>query len=131
MSTVRNLPWGGPQGCSLGNLEYEFQTNDNTDFILEDDKYKFVDDLSVLEVINLITVGLSSYNFYQHVASDIGIEQSYIPSENLNSQLYTDKIFKWTEENKMKLNEKKCKVMIFNRTRNYQFTTRVQVATHL
>jgi hypothetical protein len=103
------------------------QTNKNTDFLKEDDKYKFVDDLSVLEVINLITIGLSSYNFHQHVASDIGIDQSYIPSENLKSQSYADNICQWTEENKMKLNDKKCKVMVFNRTRNYQFSTRVHI----
>ena len=30
-------------------------------------KYKFVDDLSILEVINLIAVGLAAYNFKQHV----------------------------------------------------------------
>ena len=127
LSTVRDLPGGGPQGCSLGLIEYDSQTNENTDFLLEDDKYKFVDDLSILELINLITIGLSSYNFYQHVASDIGIDQSYIPSENLQSQNYADKICQWTEQNKMKLNEKKCKVMIFNRTRNYQFSTRVHI----
>ena len=127
LSTVRDLPGGGPQGCSLGLIEYDSQTNDNTDFLMEDDKYKFVDDLSVLEVINLITIGLSSYNFYQHVASDIGINQSYIPSKNLKSQCYADNICQWTVQNKMKLNEKKCKMMIFNRTRNYQFSTRIHV----
>ena len=37
------------------------------------DRYKFVDDLSLLEVINLLTVGLSTYNFKNHVASDVAI----------------------------------------------------------
>ena len=75
LSTVRDLPGGGPQGTITGGLEYKSQTNNNCDFIETIKKYKWVDDLSLLEMINLITVGLSSYNFRNHVASDIGICQ--------------------------------------------------------
>ena len=67
LSTQRDLPGGGPQGSSLGLIEYDSQSNDNTNFLPPEDKYKFVDDLSVLEVINLIAAGLASYNFKQHV----------------------------------------------------------------
>ena len=49
LSTQRNLPGGGPQGSSIGLIEYDSQSNDNTDFLSIEDKYKFVDDLSVLE----------------------------------------------------------------------------------
>ena len=127
LSTMRKLPGGGPQGSTIGLNEYDSQSNDNTDFLSDDDKYKFVDDLSVLEIINLIAVGLSSYNFKQHVASDIGIDQSFIPSQNIKSQKYMDNICEWTTTNQMKLNEKKSKVMVFNYTRNYQFATRVHL----
>ena len=120
-------PWGGPQGSSIGLLEYDAQTNENTEFIPEDDKFKWVDDLSVLEIINLIIVGLTSYNFKQHVASDIGLGQLYLPPENIKSQMYLDKIAEWTENNRMKLNEKKTKVMIFNCSNNYQFSTRLHL----
>ena len=92
LSSVRDLPGGGPQGCNLGLLEYDSQTNENTDFLPEEDKFKFVDDLSILEVINLITIGLAGYNFKQHVASDIGIGQLFIPSENLKSQSHMNEI---------------------------------------
>ena len=125
MSTVRDLPGGGPQGSNFGLIEYDSQSNDNTDFLSEDDKYKFVDDLSVLEIINLISVGMSSYNFRQHVASDIGINQQYIPSGNIQSQQYMDNISEWTDSKQMLLNEKKTKIMIFNYTQNHQFSTRV------
>ena len=60
LSTERDLPGGGPQGSSLGLHEYDSQSNDNADFLPPDDKYKFVDDLSILEVINLIAVGLAA-----------------------------------------------------------------------
>ena len=127
LSTIRDLPGGGPQGSTFGLTEYDSQSNDNTDFLPDDDKYKFVDDLSVLEIINLISVGLSSYNFKQHIASDIGIDQLFIPKENIQSQSFMDNICEWTDAKKMKLNEKKSKLIVFNFTRNYQFSTRVNL----
>ena len=127
LSSVRHLPEGGPQGSSVGLIEFDSQSNDNAEFLSDDDKFKFVDDLSVLEIINLILIGLSSYNFKQHVASDIGIGQLYLPTENIKSQGYMNNISQWTQDNKMKLNERKTKVMIFNYSRNYQFATRIHL----
>ena len=127
MSTVRNLPGGGPQGSTFGLIEYDSQSNDNVDFLPEEDKYKFVDDLSILEIINLIAVGLSNYNFKEHVANDIGINQLFLPSENIQSQQFMDNISEWTDANKMMLNGNKSKVMVFNCTRNYQFATRIHL----
>ena len=68
-------------------------------------------DLSVLELINLIKVGVASYNFKNHMASDIGIDQLYIPSEKIKSHSYMDNISGWTVDKKMKLNEDKTKLM--------------------
>ena len=127
LSTVRDLPGGGPQGASLGLLEYDAQSNNNTDFLKEEDKYKFVDDLSILEIINLITAGLASYNFRNHVASDIGTDQLFLPSENVESQQFMDNICEWTNLQKMKLNKNKSKVMVFNCTRKFQFSTRIHL----
>ena len=104
---------------------------DNTNFLSLEDKFKFVDDLSVLNIINLITSGLSSYNFKQHVASDIWIKQLFLPTENISSQNYMNNICDWTDTNHMQLNEKKSKVMIFNYTRNYQFCTRIHLKNSL
>jgi hypothetical protein len=66
LSSQRNLPGGGPQGSSVGLHEYDSQSNHYTDFLPTDDKFKFVDDLSLLEIINLVAVGISSYNFTQN-----------------------------------------------------------------
>ena len=82
LSKVRALPGGGPQGGTLGLEEYLSQSNGNTDFLNDDEKYKFIDDLSILEILNLISIGLSSYNFHNHVASDIGIEHIYLKISN-------------------------------------------------
>ena len=71
------------------------------------DRYKFVDDMSLLEVVNLLACGLSSYNFKNHVASDIAIGDSYLPAENCQSQNYLSSVQQWTDEKKMKLNKEK------------------------
>ena len=41
LSTVRDLPGGGPQGSTFGLIEYDSQSNDNTVFLPEEDKFKF------------------------------------------------------------------------------------------
>ena len=55
------------------------------------------------------------------------MDYQFIPPENLNTTQYIGDIKKWTYEKKMKLNEKKTKIMIFNSTKNYQFTTRLKL----
>ena len=86
-STTHDLPGGDPQGCTFGLLEYKSNSNNNADHVPQEMRFKFVDDLSVLEKLNLILVGLTSYNFKNHVASDIGIDQQYLPSINIQSQI--------------------------------------------
>ena len=130
-SSIRSLPGGGPQGCYLGQLEYSSQYNDSAQFVPPEDRYKFVDDLSLLEIINLLTIGLSSYNFKNHVASDIAIGDKYLPAVNSRSQNFLDSIQEWTDEKKMRLNQKKSKAIIFNFTNNYQFSTRLYMQGEL
>ena len=102
---------GGSPGRKPRHIwEYISQTTSNVDFLQEDNRYKFIDDLSILEVVNLVTVGIASYNFINHVASDIGINQSFVDPRNLESQKSIDKISSWTTENKMRLNEKKTNI---------------------
>ena len=115
----------------MGLIEYMSNSNSNTNHISKDMKFKFVDDLSALELLNLILIGLASYNFHHHVASDIGIDQLFLPTENIKSQESLNKIQAWTDANKMKLNEKKSKVMVFNFTNDYQFATRLCIGNNL
>ena len=61
ISQPRKLPGGGAMGASLGNWEFLSQTNDNADCVPLDDRFKFVDDLTTLEIINLINIGISSF----------------------------------------------------------------------
>ena len=124
-SSTRSLNGGGPQGALWGILEYLSQSNNNTEDIDQNRKFKFIDDLSVLEIINLLSIGLASYNFSNHVASDIPTNGYYVDASNMDTQKYMQNISTWTEVNKMHLNTRKTKAMVFNFTRDYQFSTRV------
>ena len=89
-----------------------------------EDRFKYIDDLSVLQLV-LLTGLLTDYNFHQHVASDIGLDQEYLPAERYNLQGTLDSITHWTEANLMQLNEAKCSYMIFSRAQEI-FATRLQ-----
>ena len=77
-SSERALSGFGPQGNTLGLLEYLNQSNHNTEGIPPELKYKWLDDLSVLEVVNLLTIGISSYNLRAQIPSDIPAHNGYI-----------------------------------------------------
>ena len=52
-SSTHNLPGGGPQGTLIGLIEYLVQSNDNADSLDPDMRYKYMDDLTVLELVML------------------------------------------------------------------------------
>ena len=52
---------------------------------------------------------------------------NYLPSVNVESQKWLDDINEWTKQQKMLINEKKTKTLIFNLTDKYQFTTRLSL----
>ena len=113
----------GPQGAKLGILEYLSQSNNSTDCVSEVDRFKFVDDLTILEIVNLITIGLSSVNLKQQIPNDIPGHNQIIPAEHLKSQSWLNQINEWTQKQKMMINSSKTKVMLFDYTNKYQFTT--------
>ena len=127
VSNPRNQPGSGAQGATLGNQEFLSQTNENANCVPKSDRFKYVDDLTALECINLLSVGLGSYNYHQHVPSDVPSEGYFIDSRNLKTQQYINKINDWTKSQKMVLNSQKTKAMIINFTKKYQFTTRINL----
>ena len=63
----------------------------------------------------------------QQIPSDIINSNQFIPPQNLKSQVYLDKISDWTRNQKMLINENKSKIMIFNFSKNHQFSTRLKL----
>ena len=59
--------------------------------------------------------------------SNIPNHNQIIPSEHLKTQEYLKEINIWTESKKMQLNQKKTKSLIFNFTRDKQFTTNIKL----
>ena len=99
-SVPRKINGGGPQGATLGILEYLSQSNNNADCVSSEDRFKFIDDLTILEIINLLTIGISCFNVKNQVPSDILENNQFIPSENLKSQLFLKEIGLWTKNQK-------------------------------
>ena len=126
-SEPRQMPGSGAMGSFLGNHEFDSQTNNNAECIPEEDRFKFVDDLSCLEIINLVNIGLCSLNVKHSVPNDLPLHGQFVDSSNLKSQGYIDKINLWSENQQMVISEKKTKAMIVNFTQNYQFHTRLNL----
>ena len=122
-SSILSLIGGGPQGSLIGQIMYLVQSNNNADCVGPDDRFKYIDDLSILQIVTLAGL-LKSYNFLEHVASDIGIDQLYLPSTNYPTQQHLDSISAWTDDNLMRLNAAKSNYMIFSRSKQ-KFSTRL------
>ena len=75
ISSEHSLIGGGPQGTLLGMIEYLVQSNDAADCVNDEDRYKYIDDLTILEMISLSGV-LIEFDCYQTVPSDIGVDSS-------------------------------------------------------
>ena len=109
---------GGPQGTLLGQLEYLVQSNNNLDTVPPEDRFKYIDDLSLLQLVCLSGL-LTDYNFYHHVASD----QQYLPPESYPTQNTLNTVAK---ENLVEMNEAKCNYMVFSRSHS-DFATRLNI----
>ena len=69
VSKPKTVIGGGPQGATLGILEYLSQSNNCSDFVDQSDRFKFIDDLTILDIINNLTIGISSYKLQHQVSS--------------------------------------------------------------
>ena len=69
---------------------------------------------------------VTEYDFSQHVASDIGVDHAYLPPEAYPTQSNLDSITRWTSDNLMMLNEKKCNFMVISRSET-NISTRLKV----
>lgn len=127
LSDLRKLPGGGAMGATLGIWEFLSQTNNSADCVPVEDRFKFVDDLTTLEVINLLNIGIEQFDILQNVPSDIPTSNQFIDPRKLKSQEYLDKLTEWSENQKMVISQKKTKALLFNFTDNYQFGTRLKL----
>ena len=96
-SSLFPLTGGGPQGSWTGQACFVVASDDNAAMVEEDDRYKYCDDLSILELVLLANI-LIEYNIWEHMASDVGVGQRFLPAQRLETQANLDKISVWTDE---------------------------------
>ena len=125
LSSEHSLIGGGPQGTLLGLIEYLVQSNDSADCVNEEDRFKYIDDLTILHILSL-SGALVEFDCYQTVPSDVGVDQLYLPPDSYATQENLNNIASWTDNNLMKINVKKTNYMIFTRTQ-INFATRLNL----
>ena len=125
VSSTHQLIGGGAQGSLLGQIMYLVQSNGNADCIDEEDQFKYIDDLSVLELVYLAELAIK-YDIFAHVPSDVATDQLFLPTSAYEMQNSLNWIADWTTQNLMKLNAQKSSYMIFSRSRT-EFATRLHM----
>ena len=91
------MPGVYPAGATRGLLEYLSQSNNNYGCVVPEDRFKFVDDLATLEIVNLfLTVGMIYYNVKVQVPNALLEHNRYISADNLKSQNNLDSLGDWT-----------------------------------
>ena len=124
LSSLWSLVGGSPQGSLLGQDSYVVSSNDNTEHMEEEDTFKYIDDLNILEIILLASL-LEDYNYLEHVPNDIGVHDKFLPPHSFQMQENLNLISRWTQTNLMKINTRKSNYIMFTRTSNQNFQTRL------
>ena len=134
------LPGGGPQGAHLGGIIFIVKYNGaflrppvprNVFGPVKDSKakaVKFVDDGSVAVSLNLKTC-LAPDTVKR--ARPLNYDErtcSVLPGENNLLQDYLNDAEKFAQDNKMKINPKKTKIVCFNKSRKYAFPPELKLS---
>ena len=129
LSTTRALIGGGPQGTLLGGIEYNVANSDCCQDIEEEDKFKYYDDLNIIELVALAEKVID-YDFSKHIPSDVAVGNSFLPNNSYRMQDTLNNISSWTSENKMLLNEGKSNYIFVTRTK-LDFDTSLTLNTNI
>ena len=124
-SSTLGLIGGGPQGSVIGQLLYIIASDDVAEDTPEDEKFKYIDDLSLLEAVKTKDK-LIEYDVHRRVPSDVGTSQFFLPTTAFQSQTRNENIAEWTRQNNMKLNTQKSNYMVISRKKD-NFATRLKL----
>ena len=67
------------------HYSYIVWSNDSTEQMEEEDIYKYIDDLNILEIILLASL-LEDYNYVEHVPNKIGVSDKFFPPHSFKMQ---------------------------------------------
>ena len=120
-----SLCGGFPAGSVIGQDCYLVASDSSAQDVSEDDRFKYIDDLEILELVLLSGI-LEDYDGVSCVPSDLPLDHKFLPGNSTLTQVNLDNIARWTSQNKMLLNPNKCSYMVFSRSKE-QFVTRLTV----
>ena len=144
-STIKDLPGGGPQGTLLGLLLFLVLINDagfkgqlnNAGDLLTSKRnlkavnqihLKYVDDLTLAETVNLPEKLVLLKDSERPLPDCFHTRTGHaLPAANSAVQEQLVKTMEYAEENEMKVNIKKSKVMLFNPCRSVDFMPKLEL----
>ena len=98
-SRMRGLIGGSGQGTLIGGPQYLVGSFDVANNVPEQDKFRYFDDLMMLELLMLASI-LQDYEIMQHIPNDVGVDQLFINPENFKMQTHLNEISLWSDKNK-------------------------------
>ena len=86
ISSIKDLPAGGPQRTSLGLWSFLSQTNDNPEKTEKENILNLWMIRQFLGVVNLLSIGIASHNYRASVPSNVRMSGLVISNANLKEQ---------------------------------------------
>ena len=105
-SSLIDLCGGFPAGSVIGQDCYLVASNSSADDVSEDDRFKYIDDLEILELVLLSGI-LEHFDTLASVPSYLPFDHKFLPGTLTQTQSNLDSIARWTSNNKMLLNPAK------------------------
>ena len=139
-ATSKDLPGGGPQGAYLGGLIFIIKYNGAflrppippliKGPVLKSKavKVKYIDDGTVATSINLKKCLIEDPIIRPRPLNYHERTQQILPPENNLLQFYLEDTEQFTKDNMMRINPKKSKVILFNKSRNWDFPPELSFA---
>ena len=147
-SSRKKLPGGGPQGTLLGMFLFlvlinaagfrekmkhtgsQITKSKNSRGPMERIHLKYIDDMTAAEAINLKQTLVQNPDpnpprpLQYHDRTGLVLPEGFSQVQSM-----LDELDVFTEKNQMKINHKKSKVMLFNKSRNYDFMPKLKLQT--